>query len=117
MKSFNELKYIFHIAHKNSSFKVIDQNDIEVFGLVAGDLRHWRKFGDIELLTVGSETLFYKRSYLMNRELTDYIIKSPTSMRTSSFDEKEKVISYASMIINQEWRLVTISKNGAVISQ
>ena len=52
----------------------------------------------------------------MNIGFTDYLIKSQTSVKSSSFQEKEEIICYTCMITNHEWRLVSISKNGAIHS-
>ena len=45
-----------HIVHENNSYKLFDKQSIEVLGLVSGDLINWKKFSDIGLLTVGSDS-------------------------------------------------------------
>ena len=80
-----------------------------------GEFNNWKKFKSLGLVTVGTETLYYKRNCLTN-DIQTYLIKANTSLKSSSFQEKEELIGYSVMILNGECQLITISKNGALHS-
>ena len=91
---------------------------LKVFGVVTGDLTKWTDFDDGQLITVGSQDLFYvKEINSLEGSVMTALLKAKIGIRTSSSELKDILAGFTKLISrNNNWVIISLSRNGALHS-
>ena len=89
---------------------------MKAFGILTGELARWAEFYEGQLITVGSQDLFYiKEISSLEGSVMTALLKAKIGIRSSSSESKEILVGFTNLTSSHnKSTIISLSKNGAL---